>query len=50
MKNLLKLIIIFSIFSTPVQAACDFLIDIGDSGKKVFDKFDMPLPGYKGQY
>jgi len=50
MKNLLKLIIIFSIFSTPVQAACDFLIDIGDSGKKVFDKFDKPLPGYKGQY
>ena len=50
MKNLIKFIIIFSILSTPVQAACDFLIDIGDSGKKVFDKFDMPLPGYKGQY
>ncbi len=50
MKNLIKFILIFSIFSTPVQAACDFLIDIGDSGKKVFDKFDMPLPGYKGQY
>ena len=38
MKNLIKFIIIFSILSTPVQAACDFLIDIGDSGKKVFDK------------
>ena len=50
MKNLIKLNIIFSILSTHVQAACDFLIDIGDSGKKVFDKFDMPLPGYKGQY
>ena len=50
MKNLFKLIIVFLIFSSPVQAACDFLIDIGDSGKKVFDKFDMPLPGYKGQY
>ena len=50
MKNLIKFIIIFSILSTPIQAACDFLIDIGDNGKKVFDKFDMPLPGYKGQY
>ena len=50
MKNLIKFIIFFSILSTPLQAACDFLIDIGDSGKKVFDKFDMPLPGYKGQY
>ncbi len=50
MKNLIKFIIVFLIFSSPVQAACDFLIDIGDSGKKVFDKFDMPLPGYKGQY
>ena len=50
MKNLIKFIIIFSILSTPVQAACDFLIDIGDSGKKVFDKFNMPLPGYEGQY
>ena len=29
MKNLIKFIIIFSILSTPVQAACDFLIDIG---------------------
>ena len=50
MKNLFKLIIVFLIFSSPVQAACDFLIDIGDSGKKVFDKFNMPLPGYEGQY
>ena len=36
--------------STPVQAACDFLIDIGDSGKKIFDKFGQPLPGFKGQF
>ena len=50
MKNLIKLIIIFSIFSSPVQAACDFLIDIGDNGKKVFDKFGPPLPGFKGQF
>ena len=50
MKNLFKLIIIFLIFSTPVQAACDFLIDIGDSGKKIFDKFGQPLPGFKGQF
>ena len=50
MKNLIKFIIIFSIFSSPVQAACDFLIDIGDSGKKIFDKFGQPLPGFKGQF
>ena len=50
MKNLIKFIIIFSIFSSPVQAACDFLIDIGDSGKKIFDKFGAPLPGFKGQF
>ena len=50
MKNLIKFIIIFSILSTPVQAACDFLIDIGDSGKKIFDKFGPPLPGFKGQF
>ncbi len=47
------LIIIFTlIFSiTSAQAACDFLINIGDKGTKLYEKFDMfPMPMFKGQF
>ena len=47
------LIVIFTlIFSiTSAQAACDFLINIGDKGTKLYEKFDMfPMPMFKGQF
>ena len=33
-----------------MNAACDFLINIGDNGTKVFEKFAAPLPGFKGMF
>tara|TARA_Y100000741_G_scaffold81119_1_gene59444 strand:- start:465 stop:1052 length:588 start_codon:yes stop_codon:yes gene_type:complete len=51
MKKTLIVIIalIFSITSS--QAACDFLINIGDKGTKLYEKFDMfPMPMFKGQF
>ena len=50
MKRILIIVVtlIFSISSA--NAACDFLIDIGDKGSKVFKKFARPLPGFIGQF
>ena len=50
MKNFLKIILIFFISSSSVNAACDFLINIGDKGSKIFEKFAAPLPGFKGMF
>ena len=50
MKNFLKIILIFFLSSSSVNAACDFLINIGDNGTKVFEKFAAPLPGFKGMF
>ena len=50
MKNLMKFFIIFLLTTTYANAACDFIIDIGDKGKKLFDKFAPPMPMFEGQY
>ena len=50
MKKILVVILIFFSCSSLAQAACDFIIDIGDKGTKVFEKFAPPIPGFKGQF
>ena len=32
------------------QAACDFIINIGDKSTKIVEKFAEPLPMFKGQF
>ena len=39
MKRLVQFFIIFFLFSVPANAACDFMIKIGEKGTKVFEKF-----------
>ena len=50
MKNLIKFFVVFLLTTTYANAACDFIIDIGDKGQKLFDKFMPPLPMFEGQY
>ena len=50
MKRLVQFFIIFFLFSVPANAACDFMIKIGEKGTKVFEKFAIPLPGFKGMW
>ena len=50
MKRLVQFFIIFFLFSVPANAACDFMIKIGEKGTKVFEKFAVPLPGFKGMW
>ena len=50
MKNLIKFFVIFFLTTTYANAACDFIIDIGDKGQKLFDKFAPPMPMFEGQY
>ena len=50
MKRLVQFFIIFFLFSVPANAACDFMIKIGEKGIKVFEKFAIPLPGFKGMW
>tara|TARA_B100000427_G_scaffold326034_1_gene333960 strand:+ start:1905 stop:2453 length:549 start_codon:yes stop_codon:yes gene_type:complete len=32
------------------NAACDFIINIGDKGTKLYEKFGLPMPISKGQF
>ena len=50
MKKIIFTFLIFFSCSGLAQAACDFLINIGDKGTKVFEKFAPPMPGFKGQF
>ena len=50
MKNLLKLFIVFILSSTNSNAACNFIIEIGDKGQKLFEKFAPPMPMFEGQF
>ena len=50
MKKIIFTFLIFFSCSSLAQAACDFLINIGDKGTKVFEKFAPPMPGFKGQF
>ena len=53
-KKLIKsllLTLLFSIFIYgSAEAKCNFVIDIGDKGKKLFDKFAPPMPMFQGQF
>ena len=50
MKNLIKLFVVFFLTTTYANAACDFIIDIGDKGQKLFNKFMPPMAMFEGQY
>jgi len=45
------LITIFCLLSiNNANAACDFIINIGDKGTKLYEKFGLPMPISKGQF
>ena len=50
MKKILIIIstLVFNIASA--QAACDFMINIGDKGTKLYEKFGLPMPMFNGQF
>ena len=50
MKKLLILILALTFKIGAVQAACDFIINIGDKSTKIVEKFAEPLPMFKGQF
>ena len=50
MKKLLILILVLTFKIGAVQAACDFIINIGDKSTKIVEKFAPPLPMFKGQF
>ena len=50
MRNILKSLFILFIFIVPANAACDFMINIGDKGGKLFEKFAIPMPMFEGQF
>ena len=49
MKKILIIIstLVFNIASA--QAACNFMINIGDKGTKLYEKFGLPMPMFEGQ-
>ena len=53
-KKLIKSLLLTLLFSTFIygsaEAKCNFIIDIGDKGKKLFDKFAPPMPMFQGQF
>lgn len=53
-KKLIKSLLLTLLFSTFIygsaEAKCNFIIDIGNKGKKLFDKFATPLPMFQGQF
>ena len=50
MKKILIIISILVLNITSAQAACDFMINIGDKGTKLYEKFGLPMPMFKGQF
>ena len=49
MKRLVQFFIIFFLFSLPANAACDFMIKIGEKGTKVFESLLSPCR-FKGMW
>lgn len=50
MKSILKSLIILFIHILPVNAACDFMVDIGEKGGKLFNKYGPPFPDFPGSF
>jgi len=42
--------LVFSLYIPTAQAACDFIIKIGDKKTKIVKKFAEPMPTYAGQF
>ena len=42
--------LLFSLYISSAQAACDFIIKIGDKKTKIVKKFAEPMPMYAGQF
>ena len=49
-KNLIITIIGFTLCICTAQAACDFIIDIGDKKTKFVEKIGEPMPMFEGQF
>ena len=49
-KNCFKIFLIIFLYVVPANAACDFIINIGDKGGKLFKKFATPMPMFNGQF
>ena len=50
MKKLLIVILALTFKIGAAQAACDFIINIGDKSTKIVEKFAEPIPMFKGQF
>ena len=50
MRNFLKIFLITFLYVVPANAACDFMINIGDKGGKLFEKFGPALPDFPGSF
>ena len=50
MRKILLLLLSLSLYMSPVQAACDFIIDIGDNKAKFVEKFGEPFPQFDGLF
>ena len=50
MKSILKSLIILFIYILPVNAACDFMVDIGEKGGKLFNKYGPPFADLPGSF
>ena len=49
-KKLILSLITFSLYISSAQAACDFIINIGDKSTKIVEKFAPPIPMFNGQF
>ena len=49
-KNCFKIFLISFIYVVPANAACDFIINIGNKVAKLFEKFATPMPMFNGQF
>ena len=50
MKKILLIIFTFSLYMSQAQAACDFVINIGDNKAKLVAKFAEPMPMYENLF
>lgn len=50
MKKIFTLFVTLFIYISPANAACDFMINIGDKGTKIFEKIGPPMPMFEGQF
>ena len=49
-KEVILTIIAFSLYISSAQAACDFIINIGDKKTKLVEKIAEPIPMFPGQF